>query len=263
MRFSDTVPVRRSDSCLSDLTIDQYLAGELHETPESSKVAEHLEACAACAQVSEQFRSVETEFENDLFVAKLAKQTQKRLQEDASPIARSRGLWAGGSMALAAIAAFVLWSRAVQEEAEVGERTKGGLGLQIAVQHPTGKIEPVLNGQTLRPDESIRFQVNAPLEGYLSIVSIDSARVVSAYVPAEGSLQRVPSGRGDWLDGAIVLDDSIGPERIFAVLCEQPKDVTEVVEAAKNLLSRNASPKNADRLGIDCLQTSIWFEKSR
>src|SRR5262249_49944343 len=144
-------------------------------------------------------------------------------------------VWGGALATLAAAAALVLLVRAPEEPAF---RTKGGLQLQLIARRANGRVEAILPGGELAPGEALRFRVTSRAAGCVCVSVLDSARVVSAYVPAEGQALAFPATRERLLDGSIILDETLGPERVVAVLCKQPIAVAEVVAAGKRALAR-------------------------
>ena len=95
----------------------------------------------------------------------------------------------------------------------------------------------------------------------MNIVALDSAGVVSLYVPYGGGA--VPVGAGTTtLPDSIVLDETLGPERIFAVVCDSEIELDKLVEIASTALALAANnPQETSALEIDCKYTSTLIHK--
>jgi len=246
-----TIARVRPETCLSDLQLDRVACGELAR----SQVDGHLSSCAACLarldELAEAHRRLAPEMTRA--AARLAAEVAPR------PLRRRRAVIAAAGAILAAAAALLLflWPRGDQRAG--GLRAKGGLSLDLAVRRQDGRVDTVLPGERLAAGDAIRFRVASSTAGQLVIVGLDAVGQVSAYVPPIA----IPSGRGDWLDGAIELDDSPGPERIVAVLCPKSNEVSEVLAAGRRALSgAGGDPVAVTGLGLPgCQEASTWFAK--
>src|SRR5262249_6301084 len=99
-------------------------------------------------------------------------------------------------------------------------------------------------------------------KGFLGIVGIDSARKVTAYAPAEGTLLAIPKGKNMLLEGSIVLDETLGPERIVAVRCATSMPIARVVEKATQALeAAGGDPVAVTAIDLGCTQTSFLIKK--
>jgi len=241
----------RPESCLSDLQLDRALRGELAR----AEVDGHLSACTAClarqGELAEAERLLAPEMTRA--AARLAAAIAPR------PLHRRRAVVAGGVL-LAAAAALLLLLRPRGDQRAAGLRAKGGLSLELAVRHrQDGRVEEVLPGEQLAAGDAIRFRVASPAGGQLVIVGLDAAGQVNAYVPPTA----IAAGGGDWLDGAIELDDSRGAERIVAVLCPKSTGADEVVAAGRRALALAAGdPVAVTALGLPgCQEATTWFAK--
>jgi hypothetical protein len=174
------------------------------------------------------------------------------------PAARGPGWprWVGALGCAAALALAVGFG-------ESGTRRKGApWELGVIARRASHRTERVLSGEQLRPGERLRFEVAAPSDGFVSVISLDAAGVVTAFVPAAGAALPVAGGQRQLLDGAVALDETPGRERLELVACARPIDVGEVVRAARQRLTA-AQGQNArvQDLGLGCQQRSFWIEK--
>ena len=98
----------------------------------------------------------------------------------------------------------------------------------------------------------------------MAILSLDSAGVVSSLAPAEGQAIEVQAGQRGLLDGAVELDEAMGPERIELVGCRRAFSVAELAAAARESLARqNGDPSKVGVLAPGCHQETFWIEKVR
>jgi hypothetical protein len=112
------------------------------------------------------------------------------------------------------------------------------------------------------PGDAIRFEVSTGEPGYLAIVGADSAREVTAYFPAGAEAQAIGRGPKQLLDGSIILDETLGPERITAVLCKDPLTVARLIDATKQALERaGGDPLKLGEPELPCHKASFVIEK--
>jgi hypothetical protein len=249
--------------CLSDLVLDRLVAGELARTPEGTAAETHVAECARCSGRLATLRSSVENFASEVFLPGLVQQT-------AANVRRARLVRAGsilaGAVAMAAGILVVMRPEppAVTAKDPVlsGERTKGGLSLTVVVKTSQGQIEEVLPGGTLSPGDAIRFVVGSDARGHIALVGIDAAPRVSAYVPDGDSAMIVEKGPPRALPGSIVLDDTLGPERLLLLRCDQPFEVARLVEAARQRLAGvGGDPRQVTAVDLPCVQTSFLIEK--
>jgi hypothetical protein len=100
---------------------------------------------------------------------------------------------------------------------------------------------------------------------YAVIASVDSAGRTTVYHPFGGK-ESAPLAAGPRVElpGSIVLDDSRGPERVFAVMSARPFPTDTVVDALRKVASQGtAAIRGTARLPLEATtQQSILFEKS-
>lgn len=239
---------RRDDACLSDLALDQLRLGDLQGARESQAAA-HMQSCERCR---ERLREL------DAIVAPAIDLENPDAAAARPPARRTRLWWALGLPACAAAALLLVVS--LQGP---GERRKGG-GWQLGViaQSPSGRVSSVSSGATLAPGDRLRFEVSAPQDAFVSVISLDGKGAVTPFVPATGEALWVRSGARRLLAGAVQLDDSLGPERLLLVACPDRTAVATVVEATRSALARaRGKIEEVDRLDLACSQTSFWIRK--
>ena len=236
---------QRPEDCLSDLALDRLVMGEVER---HAPAVVHLDTCATCRA-----RLTELEAASRPFLS------EPRARRSPAPRARRRWAWLGATTALAGAAAFALWTRPTAERT----RFKGGPVLEVIVSHGDGRVESISPGAALAPNDAIRFRLSTQTAGFLSIVGLDAAGHVTPYAPTTGAALAVPAGKGQLLDGSIILDDTPGVERIMALVCERPMAVEAVVAAGKRALadSRQDPRQIVGALGFSCPYATTWYQK--
>jgi len=244
----------RAAACLSDLVLDRIVAGELKPT---GAPATHLERCHACRARLSALLTEAQRFPDEVFVAGMAAAARRRARPPRLRIVGALSALAAGAAAL------VLALRPAAPPPPSSVRTKGGLQLELVARHADGRVERVLPEAVLHPGEAIRFRISSDADGWLAVVGVDGARQVTPYVPPSGRCPRTAPARDRLLDGSVILDDTLGVERIFASLCPREVAVAEVVAAARRALDQaGGDPAHVGDLGIGCRQASVLIRKT-
>lgn len=233
----------RPETCLSDLVLDRIVAGELDRAGQP-----HLATCEACsARLAALERDVQ-ELPERIFVAGEAVKVRRRLPR----------VMAGIATVLAAAAALAVVSRSSIEQ-ELTERTKGGLGFTVHAKRASGEVDQLLPGAKLLPGESVRFSLSLEREGHVAVIGIDAAGVVTEYARPAGALA---AGKDRLLDGSVVLDDTLGFERLVAVSCPGPVDAAALLASARSALAAaKGDPSKVGALDTTCRQATLLIEK--
>jgi len=187
--------------CLSDLCLDERMAGEL-AADDARAADDHLAGCARCRRRHDELVAGRARF------------------RAAIPPLRRRATWRtvaaiGGALAVAASVALVLRAPVV------GTRTKGGarLGLVIA----RGDAMRIASaGERVHPGDTVSFLVTSARPTYVAVLSRDGAGRLSVYFPSDERTTRVVAGREVQLPRATVLDDTLGIEQLYGVFCDAP-----------------------------------------
>jgi hypothetical protein len=144
---------------------------------------------------------------------------------------------------------------AAQDAASSGFRSKGGgLALGFVVRRAERDSEGHA-GDVLHPGDVLRFTLGSSRAGYAGVWGIDAKGSVSALGSAE-ALVPVAAGPRQVLPGAVELDDTLGEERLVAVLCAHPLSIAELSAAL-------AAPANAVRLPPGCSSDTLPIRKAR
>ena len=118
---------------------------------------------------------------------------------------------------LAAVATAALAVLVVRDVPEAESTVKGSLVFSAFRQRENAAAEELPTGALVKPRDRIRFSVRAPADGFVAVLSRDGAGHASVYYPFSAS-QAAPHGAKDTLlPGAIMLDDVLGTERVWAL----------------------------------------------
>jgi hypothetical protein len=209
-------------TCPSDFALDDF---HLHGTLTS--VREHLARCESCRARMHERELLSAEFRSELAPVIPAAFRQKVRSPSAR---RSRRTFVAclSAAAVVVIGLFVLRSKPYH-----GVK---GAALEV-VRMRDGAIEMLEPGDRVRSGDALRFRPKASSsERYVFIGSVDGEGRFSTFYPSEGESQSVAlPPAGEFLSGAVILDESSGPERIFALYSEHPLDAQVVRRAAERL----------------------------
>ena len=200
-------------ACLSDLRLDEIVAGEAARDP-------HLATCARC-----------TARETD----RLAERTAFRDGFGALGLRRPVRRWlpAGAVAALAAIALIAVATRqpsGVEDERDLGTRTKGDARASASVVIVDAGHATPLHGHA-RPGDTLAYLVTTSEPSYVAVLSRDATGRVSAYFPTTDRAEPVPIGRDVELPLATRLDSTQGREQLVIAVCRHPAAVAELTAA--------------------------------
>jgi hypothetical protein len=118
-----------------------------------------------------------------------------------------------------------------------------------------GEVSP---GDALHPGDAIRFRVTAAESGFLVILGIDAAPAVTVYA----AVTPIDGGEPLVVDGSIILDATIGAERIVAVVCAEPLPAEDLAaRATARLLSAGGDPRQVRSIADSCAEASLLIEK--
>ena len=204
---------RLGENCLSDPTLDHLLAAELRD-PEHAEARSHLATCSACAA-----RHAEIERDRDAFRAALPERTFVARAARSPTRTRARWWrWAAPAVVACAAIVFVLSLRPRDELG--GTRIKGGARLGFYLDR-AGRVAPGAAGDVLRPGDRVRFTITTSEPGYLIVAGVDASSRVTIYYADGARAAAVTAGVDQPLPDSVELDDTLGRERIVAVLCDR------------------------------------------
>jgi hypothetical protein len=230
-----------SETCVSDLELDEWFSGELDVDAEANAAA-HFATCVRCTA-----RRTALQREREAFLAAAPSfDAHARLiagERPAPPASRTRVWWIGGSV-LGAAAAVLIAVLPVRDR--LVERSKGAPHLGFFVKRGA-QISRGSSGEAVQPGDLVRFTYSSARERYLALLNLD-ARRASVYYPAGAMMAgtapalrggattdtapalrgsatvatRIRAGIDVPLDFSIELDAELGAEHVYAVFCDQP-----------------------------------------
>jgi hypothetical protein len=259
---------------LSDLRLDQLLAGELHP-PADAAMRAHLASCMACTRRHGTLLADAEQVRIDPRFAALGSAVRASLFDVvADPPARARRPWATAALAACAVMIAVI---AIRHRTESGGdtgglRIKGDLAMDVFVRRAglAAPVETLLAGDLVHPGDQIRIRVRAAARGPFGVFAVDAppppapASAVAASLPAGARLAAVDPGAPLLLDGAIQLDASLGREQLLGVLCPSSRDKDAVAgEIRAALAAAGGEPDHLDwrRAVSGCAVSSFWMRK--
>jgi len=234
-------------SHVSAFALDALALGALDPEARAHALA-HLDGCARCRadrDAADELRA--------RFVAQVMPRTR--------PATRRRR-WA--LLALPALAAAVALLVVWRDRGEPPELAiKGGATWQVFA-HRADATFAVHDGTRLAAGDRIRFVISPAGARYVLVASIDGAGHATIYYPYAGPSSEPIAGPRAELPGSIVLDTAPGPERVFALLSDQPIAADPVIAllrtigaAGPDAIRRFAALPIAARA-----QRSLVFEKA-
>ncbi len=271
---------------LSDLRLDQLLAGEL-DPPAEAALRAHLVACVPCTHRHGALMAGATQIRSDPRFAALAPAIRARLAGvdvdvgAGRPYARrpaSSRAWATAAFAACAVAVAVIAlvrrpdAGVAAGGATEGSRIKGDLAMDVFVRRAGGatRVETWLAGDPVHPGDQLRVRVRAGTRGHFGVFAVDSpaaaapSPAVASYLPAGGELAAVEAGAPLLLDGAVELDASLGREQLLGVLCPSPRKKEAVAGDLRAALAvAGSDPSRVDwrRAVPGCVVGSLWLRK--
>jgi len=191
-------------SCVSELTIDRLLAGELADP---AAVRAHAAGCATCGGLLRDAEAIAARFATA-----------------APPLGfpdpgRARPVVLAAAAALAAVLALVVW--APWRGGESGVQTKGRPALGVFVSH-AGVLRRAVSGEVVAPGDRLQLVTTSERAGSITVSATDGAGTRTVYAER----QAVAAGRDRPLGFSIILDEIRGPTAITAVFCAAPDDCT-------------------------------------
>src|SRR5262249_25846111 len=258
---------------VSSFTLDAMALGAL-SSEEAEQVRAHLSNCARCAADFEEATAARDHFARDV-LPRTARRF-RRIEEPRRFSLRILPMLLAPSLAAAVVAIFVLPSLYRRQDSAqlpgqdsrppiLGQdlRIKGEPILRAAARRGDRTLV-VQDGAVLAPGDEVHFFVQASGFEYLLIASVDADGDATVYFPYGGAQSALlQPTEGEQSPGSIVLDESRGPERVYAFFSHRPLPSAAVLAELRGLAARGPTAIRAQRtLSISAdAQSSIWFEK--
>lgn len=195
---------------LSALVFDELALGVLPEL-DAARARAHLDKCPSCRD------------DRDAAAARRAEFRPRALH-----VPKRQWWWlAAPVLAAAAVMAFVATRHAPAAEPDL--MIKGDASWQVFARRGERTFQ-VHDGAALAAGDRVRFVVVPDRARYLLVASIDGSGHASIYFPFDGAHSGKLDGARVELPDSVVLDDSHGPERLFALFSDDPLDAAAVSE---------------------------------
>lgn len=258
-----------SERHLTPLDFDRLDLGDL-EVDGRQRIEAHAAHCPPCAARRSEHAALQVHFRTVVFPRT---ETTLRARRWAVPSRR----WALG-LALPVVTGLVLVSRGLTPGKHDGEvklaPTIGVKGSSLLLQvftrrgglvpEASGQVIQVSDGMRLGPGDVLRFVLQPTGLSYAMIASVDGAGQVSVYFPFHGEASAVVDNRSRLsVPGSIVLDQTRGPERLFAIYSDQPIPANRVRHALAGIAAGGPPAIRATPgvLVSGTLQASLLIEK--
>jgi anti-sigma factor RsiW len=260
-------PANDGGEHVPDLSLDLAVQGELSEA-DTRVMHRPLDACRDCRERYEAATGDAAHFRKHILprtlehVARGLDESRARTSTRRSPRLIASVL-ASAAVAAAMVVILVHREPAGTDASPHGLLRKGAPELAVFARHGE-RVFRVTDHAHLDAGDALRFHVEPAGAPYLMVASIDGANRASVYVPYDGKASlRVPEDRTFRDDGAIALDATPGPERIFALFSRHPLDAGDVTRALSRIGARGyAAIRAGDRLNIpDAFEVSLCIEK--
>lgn len=191
---------------ISPLTLDALSLGALDRDSEA-RVQAHLASCVSCRRDAQDAAELRQQFIINVLPRGL-------------PAGRSRRRFWLIPVFAAALLIVVIGLRPRPARVD-GLGIKGEASWQVFANR-NGRVFAVRDGTELAAGDQIRFAVIPAGARYLLVASVDGLGVATIYYPYDGAGSAPIEGDRVEPDGSIVLDAAPGPERIYALLSDEP-----------------------------------------
>lgn len=232
---------------ISQLMLDALALRALDRDSEL-RVHAHLAGCASCRDDAQAAARLRQRF------------TVHVLPRGVPARPRRRRSW----LLIPALAAALLAIGWRSRPAPVTELTiKGTASWQVFANHD-GRVFAVHDGTPLAAGDRIRFAVTPAGARYLLVASIDGLGAATIYYPYDGPQSATIEGDRVEPAGSIELDAAPGPERIYALLSDEPiAAATVLVQLRALALGGVDAIRDARALELPVrAQLSLVFEKA-
>jgi putative zinc finger protein len=263
-----SLEIRTETEHPSKHSLARFLACELSGS-RRDQIQDHLDECPACtsllAELGQERESFLAKHDRQAFLAAV----HKRADQSQTPqvevtwwqalLKPARLAPAAGLVALLLIVIATFWTT------DGGDTRMKGKTIELTyfVMEPEGpKVAPA--GRILHPGDRIQFRLTAPAGGFVHIVGIDQDGVVSVYFPLPDKEPEVfPGGSGRPVPGSVILDETLGRERIFVLICSQSIASEQLIKKIKDVPGGTMKLVTSDRvpLELECNQSSLILLK--
>lgn len=236
------------DAHISRLMLDALALGAL-DRDTADHIRAHLARCPACR-------------EDERAAAELREHFATSVLQRGLPLRRPRRWpWLAAPLFATAAVLLLLIGRRPDQLPELA--VKGDATWQV-VAHRNGRTFAVHDGSELAAGDQLRFIVLPARARYLLVASVDGSGAVMIYYPYGGDQSMALAGDRVELAGSIELDAASGPERIYALLSDEPITAASVTPHLRAVAAGGAEAiRGTNALPIPArAQLSLVFEKA-
>ncbi len=247
--------------------IIRYHAGDLDED-QRVEIERHLSECSMCTEYFNELEKNKETFHaahsRDEFIRLIKTICHEHQHKKKIPKWNFKRYSLVFGMSAAMVVFMVLIGLGTRNRRdEFHERLKGlELALGYYIMGAAGP-EIGLHDRVLKPDDRIQFHVSAPAGGYVHIFGVDEKGFLSIYFPLPHQKpESFPGGANRPVPGSVILDETLGRERVFLLICEKPMERDQLVQRINGLSNNLKSLLDETELPLACRQTSILLAKS-
>ena len=246
------------DGHLLDLGIDGLLAEELSAEGQA-QVDEHLAACEPCRLRVDEARALLAEPLPPLRALPVQDAPTEALPpaQDLPGPANNNRMWMALGSVLALAAAMLLFVLPEGEQPDTFTARGGQLHLEVYKQ-TEGTSQLLVDGDRVAPGDTLGFRVELSEQAHLALVGADSNDAVYAIWPPQGGSAPIgPTAQPEQLSAAIQLDATPGVERLLAVACPQPFQLSD--EQVRSVSETGSSAQLLE----GCTQELVRLDKAQ
>jgi hypothetical protein len=206
----------RGPGCPPRVQLEQASAGDW-----LPGVQGHVEACASCTAQVKSLQAMTADF--------LAARPEERFQKQLEGRTASKPGKPTPVFAYAAAAAMVV----LMSVAGFSQLRQGsGVGLKGSLSRISLKrgetVSTLSAGSKLAPGDALRFEVQAPADGFAVVLERDATGKVTAVAPFDAKEPMAVRAGSNLFPDSAVLDETRGPDTFITVFSERSFDLTEL-----------------------------------
>jgi hypothetical protein len=265
-----SLTIREESGHPSRHTLTRYHALDL-DAAERERIALHVGECGACAAVLEALEEEKGNFQathhRENFLARIRDEASRPGPADETPpeeqVVWWRLVFRPAPLLTGLVAVFAAVALLLTAGPDDGPTRMKGASIELGYfVSEAGKPVVAASDRVLHPGDRIQFRLTAPAGGYVHIVGVDERGTVSVYFPPPGSTpDPFPGGAGRPVPGSVILDATLGRERVFALICGTPVEPAELKKTARREEQGARSLLDTSRFPMDCVQTSLMLVK--
>ncbi len=216
------------------------------------RLMQHAQSCEPCQAVLQEFAQ-----EREKFL-----EARPLWQPGTATTHRRRHhlLWAPAGAALAILLSIFFFS-APDQQTEASIRTKGDVAIRFFVKRGQ-EVSEGKSGDVFRAGDLIQFMYSSGHYRHLFLISIDSQGLMSSFNHDGSKISmRIDPGNDMVLNHSILLDDTRGLERVFAVFSNEVLDMSQLeqvmAEAFQDMNDSGITLREIEKIPLSFPQATI------